>query len=322
MHIPFGNAELCCDVLAWIFCKVMWRFGQIQTAAILLFGSFSESKTRLWSQGIAWGCLQTYACTEALLLAPKPQQWSFEQMAAWSVTFATTEEAFQELAPLKHLVPETEGSDMGNHHMKPLFPLFAALLQSLSKSRGWTLRVFLVVWIDLGGPGVRFSQFGTRNQQDSQSLAPCLWVIDQKQCNWINVMVTWSNPFIQYMFVETRLCSTSTAGKATCRFVAHQRSKEGRTSAHPCSHRRCRFGRSTVRPTGGCHHLRDSWKPRKSAALAWHGGEVHHQQSWCKSHLVAYLGTGRDLLNAIEKDLVSKDATKTKVAKKTWLVSL
>ena len=28
------------------FCKVMWRFGQIQTAAILLFGSFSESKTR------------------------------------------------------------------------------------------------------------------------------------------------------------------------------------------------------------------------------------------------------------------------------------
>lgn len=93
------------------------------------------------------------------------------------------------------------------------------------------------------------------------------------------------------------------------RFVAHQRSKEGRTSAHPCSHRRCRFGRSTVRPTGGCHHLRDSWKPGKSAALAWHGGEVHHQQSWCKSHLVAKLGAGRDLLNAIEKDL----ATKTKV---------
>eukprot|EP00434_Breviolum_minutum_P009961 symbB.v1.2.008781.t1/scaffold514.1/size193457/7 len=60
--------------------------------------------------GIAWGCLQTYACTEALLLAPKPQQWSFEQMAAWSVTFATTEEAFQELAPLKHLVPATEGT--------------------------------------------------------------------------------------------------------------------------------------------------------------------------------------------------------------------
>ncbi|CAK9054933.1 unnamed protein product [Durusdinium trenchii] len=51
--------------------------------------------------GIAWGCLQTYACTEALLLAPKPKAWSFEQMAAWSVTFATTEEAFQELAPLK-----------------------------------------------------------------------------------------------------------------------------------------------------------------------------------------------------------------------------
>eukprot|EP00435_Cladocopium_sp_Y103_P014457 s1029_g3.t1 len=51
--------------------------------------------------GIAWGCLQTYAVTEALLLAPKPSQWSFEQMAAWSVTFATTEEAFQELAPLK-----------------------------------------------------------------------------------------------------------------------------------------------------------------------------------------------------------------------------
>lgn len=125
---------LNCVVLAWIFCKVMWRFGQIQTAAIL--------STTLWSQGIAWGCLQTYACTEALLLAPKPQQWSFEQMAAWSVTFATTEEAFQELAPLKHLVPATEGSDMGNHHMKPLFPLFVDLLQSLSKSRGWTLRVF------------------------------------------------------------------------------------------------------------------------------------------------------------------------------------
>ncbi|CAJ1343367.1 unnamed protein product, partial [Effrenium voratum] len=51
--------------------------------------------------GIAWGCLQSYACTEALLLAPKPKSWSFEQMAAWSVTFATTEEAFQELAPLK-----------------------------------------------------------------------------------------------------------------------------------------------------------------------------------------------------------------------------
>eukprot|EP00438_Fugacium_kawagutii_P013957 Skav203423 [mRNA] locus=scaffold1743:394523:400823:- [translate_table: standard] len=56
--------------------------------------------TLAW-RGIAWGCLQTYACTEALLLAPKPSQWSFEQMAAWSVTFATTEEAFQELAPLK-----------------------------------------------------------------------------------------------------------------------------------------------------------------------------------------------------------------------------
>ncbi|CAE7306072.1 ppsC [Symbiodinium microadriaticum] len=51
--------------------------------------------------GIAWGCLQTYACTEALLLAPKPKKWSFEQMAAWSVTFATTEEAFQELAPVQ-----------------------------------------------------------------------------------------------------------------------------------------------------------------------------------------------------------------------------
>ena len=51
--------------------------------------------------GIAWGCLQTYACTEALLLAPKPKKWSFEQMAAWSVTFATTEEAFEELAPVQ-----------------------------------------------------------------------------------------------------------------------------------------------------------------------------------------------------------------------------
>ena len=51
--------------------------------------------------GIAWGCLQTYVCTEALLLAPKHPSWSFEQMAAWSVTFATTEEAFQELAPLR-----------------------------------------------------------------------------------------------------------------------------------------------------------------------------------------------------------------------------
>lgn len=40
---------------------------------------------------------------------------------------------------------------------------------------------------------------------------------------------------------------------------------------------------------------------------------------------MAKLGAGRDLLNAIEKDLVSKDATETKVAKKTWkkrLVSL
>lgn len=66
--------------------------------------------TSLRISGIAWGCLQTYACTEALLLAPKPSQWSFEQMAAWSVTFATTEEAFQELAPLKCL-----GSTGGPH---------------------------------------------------------------------------------------------------------------------------------------------------------------------------------------------------------------
>ena len=51
--------------------------------------------------GIAWGCLQTYACTDALLLAPKHPSWSFEQMAAWSVTFATTEEAFKELAELR-----------------------------------------------------------------------------------------------------------------------------------------------------------------------------------------------------------------------------
>jgi acyl transferase domain-containing protein/NADPH:quinone reductase-like Zn-dependent oxidoreductase/acyl carrier protein len=50
--------------------------------------------------GIVFGCLQTYATGNALLLVPKPEQWGFEQMAAWSVTFATVEEAFQELAPL------------------------------------------------------------------------------------------------------------------------------------------------------------------------------------------------------------------------------
>jgi len=68
-----------------------------------VFGVSSLEPRRAIEPGIAWGCLQTYAVTEALLLAPKPPSWSFEQMAAWSVTFATTEEAFQELAPLKRL---------------------------------------------------------------------------------------------------------------------------------------------------------------------------------------------------------------------------
>lgn len=71
-------------------------------------GSRLPSRASPSQPGIAWGCLQTYAVTEALLLAPKPPSWSFEQMAAWSVTFATTEEAFQELAPLKRL----EGREM------------------------------------------------------------------------------------------------------------------------------------------------------------------------------------------------------------------
>ncbi|CAE7648751.1 pikAII, partial [Symbiodinium sp. KB8] len=51
--------------------------------------------------GIAPGCLQAFACTEGLLMVPKPKRWSFEQMVAWPVTFATAEEAFVELAPLK-----------------------------------------------------------------------------------------------------------------------------------------------------------------------------------------------------------------------------
>ncbi|CAE7693525.1 ppsC [Symbiodinium sp. CCMP2592] len=49
----------------------------------------------------AVGCLQAFACTEGLLMVPKPKRWSFEQMVAWPVTFATAEEAFVELAPLK-----------------------------------------------------------------------------------------------------------------------------------------------------------------------------------------------------------------------------
>ena len=115
IHTPFGNAELCCDVLDWIFAKSCDVLDKSKQPPFCFLAASPKVRHVLWSQGIAWGCLQTYACTEALLLAPKPQQWSFEQMAAWSVTFATTEEAFQELAPLKHLVPETEGSDMGNH---------------------------------------------------------------------------------------------------------------------------------------------------------------------------------------------------------------
>ena len=73
------------------------------TGYLPVFGVSSLEPRRAIEPGIAWGCLQTYAVTEALLLAPKPPSWSFEQMAAWSVTFATTEEAFQELAPLKRL---------------------------------------------------------------------------------------------------------------------------------------------------------------------------------------------------------------------------
>eukprot|EP00971_Amphidinium_carterae_P068491 1356014-Amphidinium_carterae.1 len=50
--------------------------------------------------GIAWGCLQTYVKTNAYLMAKKPSMWDFEQMAAWSVTFATVEEAFQDCHPV------------------------------------------------------------------------------------------------------------------------------------------------------------------------------------------------------------------------------
>ena len=51
--------------------------------------------------GIAMGCLKTYCNTDHNLMAPKPAGWSFEQMAAWPVTFTTVEESFQELAPVK-----------------------------------------------------------------------------------------------------------------------------------------------------------------------------------------------------------------------------
>ena len=33
--------------------------------------------------GIARGCLQSFACAEGSLLAPKPSDWSFEELVAW-----------------------------------------------------------------------------------------------------------------------------------------------------------------------------------------------------------------------------------------------
>jgi NADPH:quinone reductase-like Zn-dependent oxidoreductase len=51
--------------------------------------------------GITEGCVRTYRNTDALLLDRKPASWSFEQAAAWPVTFTTTEEAFTDMAKLK-----------------------------------------------------------------------------------------------------------------------------------------------------------------------------------------------------------------------------
>merc|ERR1719331_768211 len=51
--------------------------------------------------GITEGCIRTYRNTDALLLDRKPASWSFEQAAAWPVTFTTTEEAFTDMAKLK-----------------------------------------------------------------------------------------------------------------------------------------------------------------------------------------------------------------------------
>ena len=240
-----------CWIMLWRlgldFCKVMWRFGQIQTAAILLFGSFSESKTRFVIPRYCLGLLADLCLHWSLVVSSQTAT-----MVLWA-----------------------DGSLVGDlcYHWRGV-PRTGSAEASCSRNG----RV---------GHG--------------------------KSHPFLLTKFLFKTGFVAVLLQDQRRLG---------RFVAHQRSKEGRTSAHPCSHRRCRFGRRTVRPTGGRHHLRDSWKPGKSAALAWHGGKVHHQQSWCKSHLVAKLGAGRDLLNAIEKDLVSKDATKTKVAKKTWLVSL
>jgi hypothetical protein len=51
--------------------------------------------------GIAGGCVRTYRCTNQLLVDYKPESWSFEQAAAWPVTFTTTDEAFTDMAKLK-----------------------------------------------------------------------------------------------------------------------------------------------------------------------------------------------------------------------------
>jgi acyl transferase domain-containing protein/NADPH:quinone reductase-like Zn-dependent oxidoreductase/NAD(P)-dependent dehydrogenase (short-subunit alcohol dehydrogenase family)/acyl carrier protein len=50
--------------------------------------------------GIAWGCVRTYCATNALLLDRKPAEWSYEQAAAWPVTYTTTDEAFTDMAKL------------------------------------------------------------------------------------------------------------------------------------------------------------------------------------------------------------------------------
>merc|ERR1719305_116922 len=51
--------------------------------------------------GIGWGCVRSFVTTDALLLDHKPKDWSFEQAAAWPVTFTTTDEAFTDYAKLK-----------------------------------------------------------------------------------------------------------------------------------------------------------------------------------------------------------------------------
>jgi NADPH:quinone reductase-like Zn-dependent oxidoreductase len=51
--------------------------------------------------GIAGGCVRAYVTGNALLLDHKPKDWSFEQAAAWPVTFTTTDEAFTDYAKVK-----------------------------------------------------------------------------------------------------------------------------------------------------------------------------------------------------------------------------